>query len=475
MRRKVGSEKPEEKAPDIDIRFDTASEQVVLAECLVDEATRRGLVRRLRNKSPFLDKIHKQLWAAICELEDKGLSYDRAAVQIAAGEEVAEYAASLVDGYDSTPNLRHHVQAIEWGVKRFEAVSGPVSKLILALKSPSTDPALVKTAARDIVESVEAGKGVGRFRDGNLVAAEAIEEIERRMQGQAVYPFGIDGLDTDSDGESRMIPGMAPKRASMITAVSGSGKSTIAFRIALAQIDMGKRVAYGAWEQSPSTALEQLAVMRCGLSRNQVLLGRINQEQLGMLKAALHQLKRSVVFIDIPKREKFASNIKQVDSLLASVEESECEVFIADLLRKAFVSYAPDAEEQALAHLYNKLDGMNCHMLIVHQQRSKDIEMREDKRPTREGIKGPSAWLEICDNVIGVHRPALWKDVEDTDIEIDVLKQRYGRWPIAINFKYDPDTFALHSGKEVPYRLGDADEASVDSIFRAAKSGRGYR
>ena len=73
------------------------------------------------------------------------------------------------------------------------------------------------------------------------------------------------------------------------------------------------------------------------------------------------------------------------------------------------------------------LNEMGVHGILAQQQRLKDIELRPDKRPTREGIKGSGAWTEVPDNIIGVHRPALWKPVPDNVLEVDILKQRV-RW-----------------------------------------------
>jgi hypothetical protein len=66
-------------------------------------------------------------------------------------------------------------------------------------------------------------------------------------------------------------------------------------------------------------------------------------------------------------------------------------------------------------------------------------------------MKGSSAYVEVADNLFGTHRPALFKSVPDNKFELLVLKQRDGRWPIALEFDFDPDTAQIWSGREVPF------------------------
>jgi hypothetical protein len=112
----------------------------------------------------------------------------------------------------------------------------------------------------------------------------------------------------------------------------------------------------------------------------------------------------------------------------------------------------------------------------VQQQRLKDIELRPDKRPTREGIKGSGAWTEVPDNIFGVHRPALWKPVPDNVLEIDVLKQRYGKWPLAVEFDWDPDRGQISGGRSVEYdqaaAMGEGGSNPIDQKLHAGRGGK---
>jgi hypothetical protein len=173
------------------------------------------------------------------------------------------------------------------------------------------------------------------------------------------------------------------------------------------------------------------------------------------LEERMHLIHPWVRFMKNPFRQRGTkrSNERNLDIMQEQIADSGCEVFIADLWKRCLVQTDPDDEEEALIRQQAMCEEMGVHAILVQQQRLKDIEARPDKRPTREGIKGSGAWVEVADNIIGVHRPALWKPVTDNVLEIDVLKQRYGKWPLAIEFDWDPDRGMVSGGRSVEYEM----------------------
>jgi len=469
MRRLVSEE---EAAPPVNIRFDTVNEQIVLAVALAHPTIRHGLVRRFRDGVPFIDKMHVSLWEVIVAMAGDNLEFDPATVQSYAGDEIADYASELVAlRPDVPPNLEHHVRALEWSIQRYQAVNGPLAELILQLRDPHTPKEAVTEAAKRLSTAFTNGQS-GALYDTASVITEQMVDIDKRVRGRAVYPYGIDGLDVDENGEQRIIPGAAPKRITLVTGVSGSGKSTVTDRIILGQIEQGRRVCIGAWEMNPGVTIEVLATMRCGLSRTDVTTGRLDRDVLRDLRSSMEELRDMVTFIRLPRFGGKRNNIAQADSMLDAAEETGAEVFVADLLRKGFVSHDPEAEELALNHIQERVENSSLHALFVQQQRMKDIEMRQDKRPTREGVKGTSAWVEIADTVLGVHRDAQWKNVEDVSMEIDILKQRYGVWPLAVRFKWNPLYATLIDGVSVPYDIALSQEVNLGGAVAKVFAGK---
>jgi replicative DNA helicase len=275
-----------------------------------------------------------------------------------------------------------------------------------------------------------------------------------------------------------MIPGAAPGKVTVVTGVPGSGKSTVAARIALAQANAGRRVLYGAWEMGDENTLELLAGMSLGMSRYRLSTGALGEDEERALAREMERLSQRIRFVGVPgaptavaahhaKGER-ATNERTLDQLHAVLSDTGADVFIADLWKRCLRQTDPDEEEQALIRQQAIAAATKCHCLLLQQQRLKDIESRLDKRPTREGIKGSGAWVEIADTIIGVHRPALWKNVDDVTIELDVLKQRWGPWPMAVEFDWDSDKGSIGGGKTVDYDSPSGDNNQMDEFLAPA-------
>jgi replicative DNA helicase len=88
-------------------------------------------------------------------------------------------------------------------------------------------------------------------------------------------------------------------------------------------------------------------------------------------------------------------------------------------------------------------------MCLLHQLLLKEVERRQDKRPTRDVLKGTAGYLEAPDLVLTVYRPALYEPgVTDNIIEIDCLKQRSGPWPWRVTAKWEGEYVRISKMKE---------------------------
>lgn len=467
-------------ASTLKIPHDPVNEQVIIAAALVDQPTRKKLAAVLPSDS-FFAKGHSEIWESIVELERRNLSYDPATIRSIAGEEVdTKYLDLLVEQRPVVPpNLVHHVEELRWGRARIEAARGPISSLLEAIRDTSADIERVRSLARQVAGAFD-GFGSQRYlRDPMNVTRNAMTAIRARRGGQGCWPYGIPGLDNYGDGEDkagepRLMPGMAPAQVTCVTGISGGGKTTLTAAIALAQANARRVTLYGAWEQGSELTLELLAVLSLGLSRTRVTVGNISDEEDAMLEEEMDRLGEFIRFFELPfgrsKGEK-QFNDRNLDTIHGYIADTGAEVFIADLWRRTLRQFDPDEEEAALYRQQAIAKETNCHCLLLHQQRLKDIENRADKRPTREGLKGSGAWVEVPDTILAPHRPALFKSVEDNVLEIIVLKQRSGPWPLAVEFDWDPDSGQILNGRGISYdRPGESGE--VDSFLNEAATPR---
>jgi replicative DNA helicase len=380
-------------------------------------------------------------------------------------------------------NLEFHVETLLWDSTRASAVEGPIASLLEAVQNQREEPARVRALARSVSQAFE-GSGTNYLLEAKELVRAQVAEIDKRIGGKS-YPFGIEGLDfyEQEEGEPprrRLLEGAAPGLVTVVTGVPGGGKSTFVFNLALGLRRQKRRVLMGAWEMQAGPSLEIMAAIDLGLSRSRVTEGRLLPEERVALEDRMHVLSLRIRFMSNPfRRGKLAgkkiTNEQNLDIVRENISDSGCDVAILDLWKRCLRDTRPDEEEEALIHQQAMLEEMRVHGILVQQLRAKDVEQRADKTPTRESIKGSGAWIEVPDNIFGVNRPALWKSKVDDDVlQVIVMKQRKGVWPLAIEFDWDGDTGKIANGRSVPYEQpGEGNE--LDAFIPAPQIGGGRK
>jgi replicative DNA helicase len=453
----------------IEIEQDTLNEEIVIAAALYDEDARGHLVKLVK-PSMFADTDHASIWEAIEKAQAQDLvPTSTALVKLSGGKIQKSDVMSLKKAHTTTPpNVLHHAGLLTWDYQLRTAVNGPISDFLKAIKDPTTSQEKLIAVSRKIPKSLEGG--AKRFLVDPSVAVNNVrEELKRRRSSKQIHPFGIEGLDKWEDdyedqqlaGEWRLIPGAAPGKVTVVTGLSGSGKSTFTARIVLGLIEQGRKVCYGAWEMQDVSTNLMLAAMSLGWSRKKVEFGDMNSKEEKRFLDEVDRINSHIRYFINPFG-KIVGERYDVDRALDIVHEylatSGCDVAVFDLWDRLLDDDRPGATRKALFRQQAIFDELKVHGIMLAQQRLKDIETRADRRPTREGILGASAWVDIADTIIGVHRPGMFRSGDDNVVEIDILKQRYGKAPIAVEFDWNPEFGSLMNARTIPYDLPNSEQ-----------------
>lgn len=499
-RRKLYDEDRPDPKDEVVVQFDVINEQAVLSAGLgADCATRAKLIRQVHTEL-FQSEKHQAGWGVVIEMVERSLEYDPRTINTLCDGELADYLNTLVDGSPTGRNLAQHIDRLRWDAARMKAASGPVPKLLSALKNTRSAPVELSRLSREVVTCFDGHGETSAMPSPGETADEQAIEIRLRMAGKASYPCGIPDLDNTDTGSPRLVPGFAPKRCTWITGVSGSGKSTLAAMIVYGLWKQHRSVLYGAWEPGVGNVLELMACWESGVSREALKLGReslqkgiLTEAQIRNHQEAMREIEKGVRLLRNPFRQgrveeeqgrrgfgRSDTNERRVDVLARYIEQSGCEVFVADLLKRAFARVRdPSEEESALYMVQDMKDQLGIHLIGLHQQLIKgaSVQGNRDRRPSTEGgLMGSSAWFQTGDLILGVYREHLYRNVEDNVFEIHVMKQRDGRWPIAIAFEYDAERALLGKGREFDYRPMEGTNESaegLDQIFKDPKPRKG--
>jgi replicative DNA helicase len=465
------------------IPHDTFNELVVISAVLVDKAVADRLLPALLPET-FFGKGHAAAWAILKEMQARGLYFDPATVsQMSGGQVDPTYLEQLArDRPVAPPNLTHHVRMLMWDRDRIECVRGPLAAFQEALRDVTSDPEKVIALAQRIPESIKGHGSQKYLRSSSQIVLEQSQRLTLRRQGQATFPYCIEGLDYFEDdhpkhpGRSRFTPGAAPGKVTIFTARTGGAKSTMAARAVLGWANRGERVLWGAWEPGEGNALELCAALSLQFDRSDLLEGRYSEEDQRLLEEEMERLGEFIQFFRLPfgrTRGEKNFNDRNLDLVQQTIADSHAQHFVADLIRRALKETKPDDEEQAAFRLQAMAQEQHVHHLWLHQQNVEKLEQSKDHHPTIEATKGSKGWAEASDTIIAWHREAQWKNVPDDRIKALILKQRDGRAPLAVEFEWSPEFGSVSNGRSVDFTF--AGEGGLDDLIGDVKPTRGGR
>lgn len=481
-RRSEASEEKRRKTPEeqsvVKIPYDAVNEQVLIAAVLTSKKARAILDTITADN--FMAKGHAEIWQALQDLRKLELEPDQAVLSQHAKSVDLEYVQQLREAMPEAPaNLRHHVECLKWDRTRVEGARGPVASFLDALRRPQTEPDRVKALARQVADAFKSS-GSKLLRNPDALLSEVRSNLTERRTGVAIYPCGIQALDEygandkhpktgkSLKGQPRLVPGFADGYMSVVTGLSSSGKTTMTGRMVLGFRKLGRRVCYAAWEQRGAITAELLAAMDLGFSRTDLMIGRFDEEDQRLIEQRVEEISADVKFFELPTgrmKAKGFDNKAALDMIREAIAESGCNVFVGDLFRRVMRETRPEEEEAMLYDMQTLAYEEKVHAMLVHQQLGKEMAKLQDKRPTAGGLKGSGVWYEAPDLVIGWHRASQHKQLDDDRIEAIILKQRYGVFPQAIEFDWDPEYGSIENGRTIPYvRPGEQMSGGDDGI-----------
>ena len=475
----------------LQLPHDPINECVVIAAVIVSSEARH---RYLSLPSTlFLAPGHADAWLVLQDIFGRGLTYDPATVRQLSGGRVN---SDALDGYiaarpELPPNLKHHVETLHWDFARISAAKGPIAALLEAVRDPTANPDTVRSLARGVFGAFD-GHGSGRFRRStDAIITEHRDVLTKRRTGHAHFTYGIQGLDLygpgdrderhnlDLNGTPRLIPGAAPGMTTVVTGVSGSGKTTSVAKMVLHWAEKKETTLWGAWEVKDGWNLELLAVLSLGWHRGDALTGAFSEEQQHELEAEMERLGEFVKFLDLPfdrRRNERSTNEKNLDVIQQEIADVDPNHFVADLFQRALVQTKPEEEARAVYRFQAIMQEEKCHGVLVHQSliKGEQVAASSDHRPSRETLKGSAAYVEAPDTLLAWYRPFFYKSVPDVVLECHILKQRYGKWPQVVELDWDPEYGVIENGRTIEVER-PGEKGAVDSFLDDAISGKGKK
>lgn len=467
-----------------EIVYDPTNERVVCSVAVNADAKRRGVLVRTISDEEFLVPENAAIWRALRALVDRNLEYDPEVFRRLLADEgtpVPEDYLTAIEAMPAPANVQWHVETLRWDATRARCVRGSLRELVQSMRDPKASPDVVSAHARAVLRVVEGGGGRRYMRRGDELAHTYKTDVRKRRAAGNHFPFGHVELD------EHMTEGAMPKRTGLVVGLSGSGKSTLAADLARTLAQGGRRPLYGAWEMTSESSLDVMAAQMSRVPIAKIVRGELDDTEARRVERCVDWLTENIVFMDNAffgedvrgRGTGRRSNDRSLDVIEGYIAESGCDVVIMDLWERALADLSYDGVTTALYRQQEMHARYNVYGLMVHQLRLKDIEGRADKRPTREGIKGTGAFVEVADQIFGVHRDAQFRAVTDDTIEVICLKQRKGESNWCVRYDWGKECGLITNGRTVPYDPGlemEEQFGTIDTIpTKRGRGGRGRR
>ena len=422
-------------------------EMRLLGLCLTHAASAAAAASAL-SEHAFVDKAHRQMFRAIQDIVQQGGLPSPIAVARACGQAEVEQAIGAALEHAGLPSEAEAlIEALREAWAR-RALIHLADELKRAAEEAEDFEALQELAAR---RAMALSAALSRSDRQVVPMREAVADILLGLQGQGPaaarrIPFGFYRT------LGRVLRGLQAARLYVLAARPSMGKTALALQIAWQAVELGKarNVLIVSLEMSLQDLAARLIAQQTGIrveeameepnARRAELVSRISaDERLARLASA------GLWACD--RRGLRASEIVAMAHRVAA-EHGGLDLLVVDHLGLVALPGGRDkttAEKlgevtRALRRLAGDLD---MPVLLVAQL-NRDVEHRENKRPTMADLRGSGEIEQDADVVLGLYRHRYYDpDLPDSDpradkAEVWLLKNRTGPAGLSLLLRWDP-------------------------------------
>ena len=319
-------------------------------------------------------------------------------------------------------HLDHYARIVERDAKKRQllAAAEQIAKMVYEEKEKD---------ARELIEQAEQEIfAIGQHHlSGTLVP---IKEILGSFYKQAEemfmdhQPIGLATGFTDLD---RLLGGL--QRGDLITLAArpGMGKTSLALSIVRNVASKGASVAFFSLEMGANQLAQRLVSAESAIDIKRLRTGPLYEEDLTSIGFAVEHLSKGQIFID----QTAAINPLSMRAKTRRLATRQAiDLVVVDYLQ-LMSARGQENRVQEISYISRTLKELARELnvpLLALSQLSRNVEQRQDKRPTPADLRGSGAIEQDSDVVIFIYRDDFYHKDSDTPslAEINVAKHRNG-------------------------------------------------
>jgi len=360
----------------------------------------------------------------------------------------------------SAIHVSHYARLVERDAKKRQLLGAVerIAKMIYEEKEKD---------ARELIEQAEQEIfAIGqRHLSGTLVPIKDIlgefyKQAEKMFMNH--QPVGLQTGFTDLD---RLLGGL--QRGDLITLAArpGMGKTSLALEIVRQVASVGSSVAFFSLEMGANQLAQRLVSAQSSMDIKRLRTGPIYSEDLREIGFAVEHLSKGKIFID---QTAAISPISMRAKARRLVAGEPLDLVVIDYLQ-LMSTRGQENRVQEISYISRTLKELARELnvpLLALSQLSRNVEQRQDKRPTLPDLRGSGTIEQDSDVVMFIYRDDFYHKQSDTPglAEIIVAKHRNGpTGTVTIRFQKENAKFInLNS-----YAFSDEELEKIASEYEA--------
>lgn len=413
------------------------AEMAILAACLITKSAADKVCEEITPEM-FFSESNKRIFEAIYTLHESKKPIDMMTLtnELEKNNSLAliggmEYLTDVLDSIISAANVEYYINIVQEKYLRRRLIEVSTNIQTSAYEENSDTNEVVDNAEKQIFTVTKERKS-GEFRS----ISEVLRKTQERLEYLAQNGSAITGLPTGFNDLDAMTSGLHENELIIIAARPAMGKTAFALNLAVnAALSTPKAVALFNLEMGAEQLAERMIGSVGGIDMGKLKTGQLDDKDWQKVNEAMSELGETNIYIE-DMSGITVGDIRAKCRRLATSEKGLALVLIDYLqLIQGGARYAGN-RQQEVSEISRSLKTMALELkvpVIALAQLSRNVELREDKRPIMSDLRESGSIEQDADIVAFLYRddyynPDKYKDVSGSTsvTELIIGKHRSG-------------------------------------------------
>ena len=445
-------------------------EKSVLGAMLIDKEA-VGVAIETIDETVFYREIHRKIFQAMVALYEQNEPIDMLTLteELKQRDELDEiggpyYITELAATVPSAANIEYHLKIIRDKALLRQLIV-VCSSVIKSAYDESEDAEKILDLAETEVLSISKIQRQKSYEWVKPIIMETIHELEKLHQSSKE---GITGVPSGFPDLDNILAGFQKSDLIVLAGRPSMGKTAFALNLARnAAVDHNIPVGFFSLEMSNQQLVQRLLCAESEIDSQRLRTGRLKESEWPKLSRRIGRLVEAPVYIDdTPAMDimKLRARARRMAS------EKNIQMLVVDYMQLMEAPKGFDSRQQEISYISRSLKTLAKELripVLALSQLSRQVELRDRKRPTLADLRESGAIEQDADVVMFVYRPEVYNipNFDDADktpsenmVEIIIGKHRNG--PIgSIKLVFLKQygkfaTFARHQAEIAPQDAG---------------------